>query len=237
MENWDILGQSLKADRTLNDYMAFVMESAFYFEGFPFGSTLKEYADSFEIDAYYASEDEDSGFCDVREGEGIVELTVVFGKKTYCLAFVFHSDDDYGVFHLFFAKEGEDSFEDIDEVMAAIEPYFSDEALNNFIDLVMNSSYYFEGYPFGETIRRHARDFTISAGFAEEGSDTGMYPVEEGECLVTIETTLSGQRYYLEFVFKAEDDYSTFYLSYGEIDGKPADDFEEFLENLAPCFQ
>ena len=237
MENWEIPGPAATADSTLKDYMVSVMESSFYFENHAFGSTLKEYADSFEIDAYYAAEDDDSGFCPIREDDAIVEITVSIDEVTCCLGFVFDSEEEYGVFSLCYAHDGETPFDDPEAAMSVLEPYFADAELSSLIDFVMTSSYYFDGLPFGETIRQCADEFTIEAGFAEEDSDAGMCSVAEGEGLVMIEAVAAGQRFYMEFVFKAEDDYGTFYMCYGEVDEEPVEDFDEFIAALEPFFE
>lgn len=85
MENWEILGDARTDDPHLNDCMVDLMEKPYYFENFPFGRTLESLADSFEIDAFYAGEDEDSGFSEIHEDDAIVEITAVFEDSTYCL--------------------------------------------------------------------------------------------------------------------------------------------------------
>lgn len=236
MEKWEILEASLKDDPLLNNYMAALMENPYYFENFAFGRTLQSLADSFDIDAFYAGEDDDSGFSEIHEDDAIVEITAVFGESTYCLGFVFDRNQADGACRLGYAHDGENSFTSEDAVLNELEPFFTEAALDRLVDLVMTSAYYFAGFPFGETVRRQAEDFTINAGLAEKDSADGMYPVSSGEGIVALEARFKDQDYYMEFVFKDGDDEGIFYMCYGEIDGEPVEEFEDFIKLLEPFF-
>lgn len=236
MEKWEILGSSLTDDPLLNDYMVDLMETPYYFENFAFGRTLQSLADSFDIDAFYAGEDDDSGFSEIHEDDAIVEITAVFEEAVYCLGFVFSPDQDDGAFRLAYTHDGENSFAGEEAVLNELEPIFTEAALNRLIDLVMTSAYYFTGVPFGETIRRRAEDFTVNAGLAEKDSSDGMYPVSRGEGIVALEARLKDRDYYMEFVFKNGDEAGIFYMCYGEIDQEPVEEFEDFIRLLEPFF-
>lgn len=236
MEKWEILGSSLTDDPLLNDYMVDLMETPYYFENFAFGRTLQSLADSFDIDAFYAGEDDDSGFSEIHEDDAIVEITAVFGESTYCLGFVFDRNQADGAFRLGYAHDGENGFADEEAVLNELEPVFTEAALDRLVDLVMTSAYYFAGFPFGETIRRRAEDFTVNAGLADKDSADGMYPVSRGEGIVALEARLGDRDYYMEFVFKDGDEEGIFYMCYGEIDRVPVEEFEDFISLLEPFF-
>lgn len=236
MEKWEILEASLKDDPLLNDYMAALMENPYYFENFAFGRTLQSLADSFDIDAFYAGEDDDSGFSEIHEDDAIVEITAVFGESVYCLGFVFSPDQAGGACRLGYAHDGENGFADEETVLNELEPYFTEAALDLLMDLVMTSSYYFARLPFGETLRQQAEDFTVNAGLAEKDSADGMYPVSRGEGIVSLEARLGDQDYYMEFVFKDGDEEGIFYMCYGEFDREPVEEFEDFIGLLEPFF-
>ncbi len=112
----------------------------------------------------------------------------------------------------------------------------ADATLEDYMTAVMESAYYFEGFPFGETLRQQAQDFSLSACYAEENLPEGMTPVAAGEGIVFLEATLDDHDFYMEFVFKEEDEYGTFYLCYGELDGETVEDFTDFMESLEPYF-
>lgn len=236
MEKWEILGDACTDDPQLNDRMVDLMEKPYYFENFPFGRTLESLADSFEIDAFYAGEDEDSGFSEIHEDDAIVEITAVFEDSTYCLGFVFSPEQEDDDLRLAYAHDGENGFADEETVLNELEPYFTEAALDRLVDLVMTSAYYFADLPFGETLRAQADDFTINAGLAEKASTDGMCPVAAGEGIVSIEASLEERDYYMEFVFKDGDEDGTFYMCYGEVDGEPVEDFEDFIKLLEPFF-
>lgn len=236
MEKWEIPGFNLTDDPLLNDCLAALMETHYYFENFAFGCTLKSLADSFDIDAFYAGEDDDSGFSEIHEDDAIVEITAVFGESAYCLGFVFDHDQADGSFRLGYAHDGENGFADEETVLNELEPYFTEAALDRLMDLVMTSSYYFAGLPFGETLRQQAEDFTINAGLAKEDSTDGMCPVSCGEGIVALEARLGNRDYYMEFVFKDGDDEGIFYMCYGEINREPVEEFEDFIKLLEPFF-
>ena len=113
----------------------------------------------------------------------------------------------------------------------------TDPTLEDYMTSVMESAYYFEGIPFGETILRQAEDFSINACYAEEDTPDGMYPVTAGEGIVVLEATLADHNFYMEFVFKEDDEYGIFYLCYGELDEEPYDDFKAFIATLEPFFE
>lgn len=236
MEKWEISGSGLTDDPFLNDCMADLMESPYYFENFAFGRTLQSLADSFRIEAFYAGEDDDSCFSAIHEDDAIAEITAVFGDSAYCLGFVFSPSQGGGAFRLVYAHDGENSFAGEEAVLKDLEPIFTEAALNRLTDFVMTSAYYFAGVPFGETIRRRAEDFSINAGLAEADSADGMYPVSRGEGLVALEARLKDRDYYMEFVFKDGDEEGIFYMCYGEIDRQPVEEFEDFIRLLEPFF-